>query len=330
MSLVPMPNGEVVDIADGTPADVIEKIKKQYPATSRKGAVASGASRVDMRNYGSDTTDQRKEVLNRADTQQRLASGGITNTGEGVLAALQNGFRNPLFSNLSPDQYRGYEQGQLLSFGDELKGAVSAGTKGVYSAITKGDIGEIGKEYTTARDTDRELNRRSEQDSPIGYNASNIAGSLIVPVGGELKGVGKAGELLSRAGLDGVGSKLVSLGDKSQDFNPIVKAIIAGGKQGGLNAAGQSDNLASMPGDTLAGTALGAIGGGAVGGAAHLGARGVQILKDALPQNAQRTAMTRIASLLDNAKMSPDAARNEIAATDAAGGDAMVQDLTPG
>lgn len=194
-----------------------------------------------------------------------------------------------------------FAKGITSSFNDEIAGLGGALTMGIPKALWNMDPSKIADEYYISRDTQRERDRRREEYAPVTSLMGELAGAATSPIGASSRFAGA-----------------------------VPSAISVGAKQGALNAAGAADSLSDVPGKVLEGSLLGAATGGAIGGATHLGSRGLQILKDARPENASRAAYERVAKLLDNAGITPRQAARQIAVTDARGGDAMVQDMTPG
>lgn len=223
------------------------------------------------------------------------------------------------------DQYaRKFGQGMFANFADELSGGVQAATRGVVHAFQKGDIGEVGKEYRIARDTERQLDQRAEQQTGTGGTLAEIAGALVNPIGDGAKALeyaGKAVPLLGKVGAKIAGS------------NALVKGALAGANQGAVNAVGSDDSAQSV-GDLVnragQGWTTGGLVGGAFGGAATGARKVVQVLADRGAPAAERVAYSRIGGMLKNAKLDPALAEKELADANASGGDAVVADLSPG
>lgn len=306
--LVEMPNGEVIEVDDNISQAALNNISKQYSKPSNSIGVMQRTAPM---------TEEQSVVQRRANAREKLNDSGINQ--------YLPGFLRP-----NSDTARGVNRGMLMNFGDELSGAGSALLFGVPKAIAHGDISEIGKEYRLARDTERELDRRSQDRSPIASTVGELTGAVINPVGRGRAAIDALGTAAGKVGLEKVAGALARTGERVGNAGPVATAILSGANQGALNAAGSADDLSGVPGALGQGAAVGGIAGGVLGGAVHLGARGLQTIYDATPEQASRAAYSRIAKLLDNANMTPQRAAREIAVTDARGGDAMVQDLSPG
>lgn len=203
-----------------------------------------------------------------------------------------------------------------ITFGadDPILAGASAITRGAYKAVKNHDIGEIGKEYTLEREV---LKRKRQRDDGLAGTALEFAGAVANPLG--------AGETALKwaGGLSPKLSKLTALGEKVENAPAIVQALMAGGNQGALEAGFNGENVGT-------GYTSGAIGGTLFGGALHGGRRIKQIFSDRTPEAASRTAYSRIATLLNHNKMSPEQAAMELRRSSKAGNDAMVMDLSPG
>lgn len=293
MSLVTMPNGEVVDVPDDITPDGLKRIQANY---SKQAPAPKAQTRVDARQAGI----------------QRKAR---------QLDAAQGGFGN--------DLQRSIMKGLTFGTMDEITGGVMAGTQGVYRAIRDGDIGQIGNTYREARDVERERDRLAADRSPVQSTVGEIGGAVLNPIGTGARGLQAVAKGAEAVGLTRAAGALGKAGARLEGAGAVTQGVAAGGLQGALNAAGNADNMSDVPGALAEGALLGGVTGGALGGTLHLGTRGVQILRDASPANAERTAMSRIASLLDSGGTTARKVEREIAVTDARGGDAMVQDMLP-
>jgi hypothetical protein len=277
-------------VDDGATPDVIQKIVAQHSTPAAVKAAAPPPPRL--------SADQ-QEVQRRAAEQRKGQGTGI-------------------FGNTGANIGRRVAQGFTFNLMDELNGGVHA-------------LGKIGQgtdamahEYRIARDTQRQLDHEAEQQTGIGGTIGEIAGALANPIAdgaNALKFAGKAVPLLGK-----VGSKIANA-------PALVKAALAGGNQGALNAVG-SDESAKNVGDLVSragqGFTVGGLTGGVFGGAVTGARRGVQIMADRGEKAAERVASGRIGQMLGKAKMTPAQAEAEIAATNAAGGHAVLADMTPG
>ncbi len=291
MPLIELPNGEVAEFEEGTPQNVIDGVMAANRPT-RKQRVAAGQPRK------APLTNEQKEVRDRTASYRKM-----------------DGFGSKF--------NRSMIQGLTFSLDDELAGAVMAGTKGVYNAFKEGDVSEISKEYRAERDTQRALLREDRADAAGSSLAAEVGGAVINPLGTGARIVGTGAKALNSARLAKAAEFLGTRG-------PVASGIIAGANQGALNAAGSAEELSDVPGALLTGGTVGGITGGAFGGGVNAASRVVQTIGDALPKNASRTAYSRIASLLESGKMNPATAKYELDKMNLRGGDAMVQDLTPG
>lgn len=302
--LIEMPNGEVVEVDDNITPDALKQLEAKYSQT-----------RTSLRK--APLTSEQKEVQSRVAMRNKNRESGVN--------AYLPGF-------LKPDNTvtTGVNKGLFANFADEIGAGASAALVGIPKAVMHGDVGEIGREYRVSRDTQREVERQAMERNPGTAVASEIAGAVLNPLGTGERVVAGAGQLLGKLGLERAAAGLGGTAAKMAEARAIPQAIMAGGAQGALNAAGATENLSEVPGAIVNGAGVGALFGGALGGVTHLGAKGVQTVLDALPANASRTAYARIAQLLENGKMTPKQARDEIEMTDIMGGNALVQDLTPG
>lgn len=297
MPLVSMPNGEVVDVPDDISEEALNRIRSQYKQT-RQQARNQGKPRRQLSEEG-------REVQRRADFKEKHMWSDNAAT-------------------------RGADRGLLFNLNDEISGGVNAAVFGTIDAIRHGDISRIGRRYRITRDTERELDRRAKQRAPITSMASEITGALVNPLGTGQKILSGAGAAAKAVGAERAAAALGNASGRVEALGAVPRAILAGGNQGALNAAGASENLSDVPGAMVEGFGLGAFTGGTLGTGFHLGARGAQIIRDALPKNATRTAYARIAQLLESGGLTPKQALRDLQVTNARGGDAMVQDLTPG
>jgi hypothetical protein len=292
---VVLPNGKIAEIDDAATPEVIAKIKAANPAPTRKERVASGAPR---------------KAQPETEVQKRVREGNSS-------------------ANMFTDGLRSLTQGFTFNFADEIAGAGSAATRGVYNAIRKGNVGEIGREYTTERDAQRQLDTDAKERSPLTSIVSEIGGAVVNPIGAGAKGV----QLLSRAargaGMTRAATKAANVAARIEKSGNVAKGALAGANQGTLNAVGVAED--DVTGSALAGGVTGGVVGGVVGGAISRGSKLIQAYKSAKDGNAQNVAYQRIEKLLNDGGTTPEQAALDIARrTDARGGDAMVQDLTPG
>lgn len=290
-----MPNGEYVEVPDDITPEGLKRIQQQNMPT-RQQRVAQGQPRKQ-------TSPEQQRTQQMADQYEKLGQG--------------HGIQDQIMKGLT------------FGFMDEIGGGAMAATQGVYRAIRDGDVSQIGKTYREQRDLSRELDRRYEDRHPIASTVGEIGGAVINPIGTGARGLQAAAKGAEAVGLTRAAGALSKGGTRLAESGAIPQAVAAGALQGSLNAAGNADELSDVPGAAAQGAALGGVTGGVLGGATHLGARGIQILQDASPANAERTAYSRIAQLLDSGNTNARKVAREIAVTDARGGDAMVQDVLP-
>jgi len=292
MGLVTMPNGEVVDVPDNIAPEALQRIQANY---AKAAPPKQAATRVDARQQG----------ISRKARQ--------LDAGTGTMGDVQ----------------RGVIKGLTFGFADELAGGLDAATRGVFRAVRDGDVSRIGETYRETRDVERERDRIAGDRSPIASTVGELGGAVVNPVGTGARGVQALARGAEAVGLTKAAGALSRGGSRLAASGPIAQGVAAGGLQGALNAAGNADNLSDVPTAALGGAGIGALAGGALGVVANGVQRGAQIISDARPQNAERTAYSRIAQLLDSGKTTANKVEREIAVTDARGGDAMVQDVLP-
>ena len=307
MPLTQMPNGEYVDVPDDITPDALKRIQAQYSkgGQTRQERVAAGQPRKQP--------SDNERVQKRADQYEKMGYGA--------------GAENSIMKGLT------------FGLADKLGAGVVAATGGVYNAIKKGDIGEIGRTYDDEIALHKELQRRYEERHPVASTAAEIGGAVINPIGTGARGLqaaGRGAEAIAAAtggrvasGASRVGKALTGAGTKLENAGAITQGIAAGTLGGALNGATSADSLSDVPGAALRGAGMGAVTGGALGGVAHVGKRGIEILADRSAQSAERTAYGRIADLLQSGGTDARKVAREIAVTDARGGDAMVQDVLP-
>lgn len=144
---------------------------------------------------------------------------------------------------------RGVAQGVTANFYDELRGLHEAGGAKPdepmsLSSVLRGAFGKISgdqeasKRYDTATAREREANQQAEEQHPVASTLGNVAGSMVLPVGGAAGGA----TLAARAG----------------------RGAILGATYGGLAGAGEGEGI----GDRATRATTGALLGGAIGGAA--------------------------------------------------------------
>lgn len=296
MPLIELPNGKFANVDDATSPETIAQLRRDN--TPKAG---SPPTRVQARASGiprSTRADRNDDEYNK-----RVAVGR------------KIGANNPV------------GRGILANFDDEISGGISAATRGVYRAVTKGDVGEIGKEYRLARDVERNVNEDFDERHPILSTGGQIIGATMAPAGLAKGGVAAAGNVASRVGLKAAGRTVGRVAARMGRAGPVAAAAMEGAAQGALNGAGASkeDTL----GSAVEGAATGGIMGGAVGAALKVGSGVANVLKDRRPDRATDVAYEKIEAMLDKGQMTPEQAADELRQMQSTGADVRTMDLTP-
>lgn len=282
-----------VMVDDGAAPDVIARIVQQHSTPQAVKQAQAAAPKP------APLSADQQEVQKRTAAQRKQQSTGI-------------------FGQTGANVMRRAAQGFTFNFMDELNGGLHA----------LGKIGQgtdaMAREYRISRDTQRQLDKDAEHQTGMGGTIAEIAGALANPIAdgaNALKFAGKAVPLLGK-----VGSKIANAPS-------VMKAVLAGGNQGALNAVGSDEgarNVKDLVSRAGQGYTIGGMTGGAFGGAVTGARRGVQIMADRGEKAAERMAAGHIGNMLKNGKMTPAQAEAEIAATNANGGHAILADMTPG
>ena len=293
MPLVKMPNGEIVDIEEGTPPEVVAKIQAQYKS---KPKVRSAVPRANAPKPIS-------EAQRRANfyTEFEGRTGGPIN--------------------------RLATKGILANFDDELGGAVAAGTRGVYKAIKNRDFSEIGKEYRTEKEALQLQDKMYAAKNPVTATVGEVAGAIASPIGkgvGAIKGLSKGAKVI---GAEKIAAALGRGATRVAKVGPVGSAALSGLNQGAVAAAGASDG--NIGEDIGNGALMGAAFGGAVGGIGNAAVRATQAIRDRGAKRATDVAYNKIADMLKIAGSSPTRAGAELNIANAQRGDAMLMDLAP-
>lgn len=266
----------------------------------------------------------------------KLPNGQYANVAEGAdLSRIKAATPKPQVSKpVSPAQRRADKQiarfgsggftdamksGLTLGFDDEIAGGVSALTTGVANALRSGNASDIKNQYRVARDAERLVKANRANTSPVSNAIGDIAGSLANPIG---SGLGVAAKLAPKAA-----PIIAKAGGKT-------KALLTGINQGIASGIGNSEQ--DVGASAVNGGAGGAIATAVFGGLGRAGIQAAKALGDTSLGAASRVAYGKIANALagtsrpkGNLKYTPEAAAREIRATDAAGGDASLLDLSP-
>lgn len=298
MPLKKMPNGEYVRVPDNIAPEALARIENQYRRQARRER--REPQRPAVQRDANARPDEEQEITNRA---ARLAAAG---GGKGFADSVNNGY--------------------LFGAQPMLSGAVNSLMEGVPNAIREGDFSEIGRAYRVGKGTEDRLATQYSNDSGGASMAGEIIGAVANPMGTGAGGVRAIGRALPNGGrLQRAANALAG----QMGVGPVRSAISAGATQGAINSATRSDSWSEVPGNLARGAATGAVAGGVIGGGSRALGAGAEIISDALPRNAARTARIRIKELLDKSGISPARAEREIAVTDARGGDAALMDLSP-
>ncbi len=297
MPLVKMPNGEIVDIEDGTPPEVVAKIQAQYKGRTKAATATPRANAPKL-------SSEAQEVQRRVAKFRK----GSTNSGAiGVGRSLTQGF--------------------LSNFMDETVGGLRAATVGVKNAIAERDISEIGKEYRISRDVVRTEDRERSAGNPVTATVGEVAGAIASPIGkgvGAIKGLSKGAKVV---GAEKIAAALGRGATRVAKVGPVGSAALSGLNQGAVAAAGASDG--NIGEDIGNGALMGAAFGGAVGGIGNAAVRATQAIRDRGAKRATDVAYNKIADMLKIAGSSPARAGAELNIANAQRGDAMLMDLAP-
>jgi hypothetical protein len=304
MPLVRMPNGQYVRVADGTPPDVVARIREQYPAKAQSAAPAQ-PSAVDSRRAQVDSIVQERK-------QRKKSPFKVT---QGFDDALRGGNEN-IMSN--------------LTWG--LTDAADAGVNAAKQAFKGKNFREQYNLYKDAIDQER---ASFTQENPILGGVTTAAGMLLNPLGAST-GIGKlaakiAPKLVNPMVASKVGQAIGKVGNST-----IGVGARAGFNQGVISGAvdsiGSPENVVSNTLNQGGISALFGAGGGAlIGGAGKVG----QIITDRMPENAVRVAYSKMAELLDKSinpatkkPFTPLEAVNEMKVHTKAGNDPMLMDIS--
>lgn len=230
MPIMKLPDGSIVNVADGTTPERLAQIQAAHPAA--KAPPRSAPVQPTARPAPAQTEVQRRFNAGKAGIDKKGAIGNWVDTAA---------------------------RSALFNFDDEIQGGLNAGTKGVFNAIRHLDPSEIKKEYLTSRDTQRALNdyQDSTKGKPI---TAEIAGALMSPVnkiaaplGALAKGTAVATKFAKAAlpvraavagagygALNGAGNSQSdsALGVVGDTANGALLGGVTGGALGGLGAAG--------------------------------------------------------------------------------------------
>jgi hypothetical protein len=260
MPLVRMPNGQYINFDDGTPPEVVEQYRRQHTKTAS------------VRSAPKPISADEKEIRSRVDTKRRTQ-----HTGDAAKEAITHGM--------------------FLNFDDNIVSGVEAGTRGLWNALKKRDIGEVGREYRISQEADRRHRQQLSDNSPISSTAGSIVGAVVNPIGAET-GVAKLANMIAPAFTKGVqasklGTSIAKIGNSS-----VGLGARAGANQSALMAIGDGADLGEAADSGL----MGGLFGGALSGVMRGGGKIRQLIKDHKPEAGSRVAYDRIATMLQRAK----------------------------
>lgn len=294
MPLYRTSSGEFIDVAEGASPEVLRKL-----------GVPRAAIREAIGGTGSGNTRPQTASDSRIARKQRTYEQGVeVNTAFGK----SNIGKYTLTDRLVGD----------MTFG--LSDKVNAGIAAAFDPNLS--YSETSKALEGARNA-------QQSKSPYLSAGATVGGALLNPftTGTTALRMAATGANALRAG--GAADKLTRAAARIDRLGPVAKGTLAGANYGALDSALRSDRLQDVPGNALKGGAVGAMFGATFGGALYGAGRGVQIIRDRLSANAERTAASRVDELLDG-RMTPEQAEGRLRTSNQSGGDGMVMDLTPG
>lgn len=304
MSLQRMPNGQYVEIAPGTPPEVVARIRAQYPARLR---TAAPAGRPETPVSASEARIRREVAERQRTSGRRSGIPLIDNTVGRITRPLATATDNAV-------------HGMSFGLDDVLEGGVAAA-----SAALQGR--DAGQAYRETREVRRRIRDQNDEETPVSGGIGTVVGLVGAPVRSVL-GLGargvtavapRAAPMLARAARATAG--------------PIGTGAVQGATQAGLMT------LADTDGD-VGRAAQSAIGGGIAGGAGgavvgHLAPGIARAFRDRRPGQAERVAYDKIASMLSRGRddvgqpLTPGSARAEITDATNRGTPTTLGDLTP-
>lgn len=297
MSLQRMPNGQYVNIADGTPPEVIARIRAQH-MPSRTAAPRAAP-----------VTEREARVRKLVTDGRRGRSSGvpwIDDTVGRVTRPLDTFADNAV-------------HGVTFGLDDVIEGGVAAA-----GAALKGR--SAGDAYSEQREARRRIRNQNNEENSIAGGVGTVAGWVGQPVEGVLKLGGKAiAAVAPRAAPTLARAAAMTRG-------PIAQGAVQGATGAGLTTLAETDgNIGQAAQSALLGGTLGA---GA--GAALRGATGVaRAFSDRSPAQAERVAYDKIAAMLGRtrddagAAFTPAGAAAEVADATRRGTPTTLGDLSP-
>lgn len=319
MSLLELPNGQVVDVDDNAPPEVIRKLMEANPAGKKKEQPFS------------DDPERNEAHARNVALQAASDKFNTEHPWKSALYSLTSSL--PGVSNLNPEELlsQAGKKGMLSSFASGGAKGATASFMDEIAGVLNGALHptDFKHAYNVAKYQDQERENTLAEANPMSDMAGQLVGALMLPMGNgarAAKGIESATKgvpLLGRVG--NVAGRYASEIEKAPGF---VQAALTGAGQGALNGAGAANN------DTLdsAGNGFmsGMVGGGLLGGALGAAQKGYRILQDVKPGAATRVAYNRIAELLDKGGITPERAALTLNRAERSGNSAAVMDLTPG
>lgn len=143
------------------------------------------------------------------------------------LAELNSGERAPMSATQSA--VRGFAQGGTLGFSDEIGAGLQTGLEAIRRAASGGKVptdSPLGDYYAEARRGNRDDEAVAKRSNPWTYGATEIAGSLAVPVPGA--GVAKGATMATRIGKGAASAAAIGAvsgagKSEAEDFGDISK-----------------------------------------------------------------------------------------------------------
>ena len=310
MPLVRMPNGEYVNIADGTPPDVVARIRAQYPAKAQSAAPRQ-PNAIDTRKAEVDRIVQERAMRRKAPIKALQGFSDAVDLGGDNLASTYT-----------------------LGITDAMDAGGSA-----LKEVFKGK--NFREQYNLQKDAIKQERASFAEANPIVSGVGTVAGMVANPLGAETgigKGLVSLGEKIAPVlTKDVLSSGAVKLADRAAN-SAIGLGARAGFNQGAVTGAVDSlgtpeDLVSNVLNQGGMSAAAGAAGGAAVAG---LG-KAYNIFKDRSAGEGSRVAYTKIADLLDNSSnpatkkpFTAKEAENEMKVAAKAGNDPMLMDIDQG
>lgn len=310
MPLKRMPNGEWVDIADGTPPEVEARIRSQHARKANNPAPRASSIRNTFRE-GYDTPMGRTPGIAEAATNFAMA---------------------PFLPFGTPSHIvRGVQRGLSFNMADPIKSAIGAGLQAIAGN------GSIPDNYRRNQDTAHRQVAQDYSENPYSTGAAEIAGSLVVPIGPKTGVASAATRIASTAptaakALAAARASKAGVAAAKVANAPVAIAARTGVNAGALNALGSTvdrGDLEHLPENVMHGGVVGGVFGLGLGGAGA----GVNKVRTAIANRsadqAERVALEKIDDLLSRTDHTPISARREMQWAADEGHVPMLADLSP-